>query len=79
MESIRHKIALSAVGKHWIPLRVTLLITAIFGYGLLHVEARTIYSGTFPMFVSTEHQLMSKSVDGLLDGPTHVAVNQANA
>ena len=32
----------------WISLGITLLVTAIFGYGLLHVEARTIFSDLFP-------------------------------
>lgn len=34
--------------KRWISLGITLLITAVFGYGLLHVEARTIFSDLFP-------------------------------
>ena len=48
METIRHKIARLAVRNRWISLGLTLLITAIFGYGLLHVEARTIFSDLFP-------------------------------
>lgn len=48
METIRHKIARLAVRKRWISLGITLLITAVFGYGLLHVEARTIFSDLFP-------------------------------
>ena len=48
METIRHKIARLAVRNRWISLGVTLLITAIFGYGFLHVEARTIFSDLFP-------------------------------
>ena len=48
METIRHKIARLAVRNRWISLGLTLLITAVFGYGLLHVEARTIFSDLFP-------------------------------
>lgn len=48
MESIRHKVARLAVRNRWISLGITLLVTAIFGYGLLHVEARTIFSDLFP-------------------------------
>jgi len=48
LETIRHKIARLAVRNRWISLGLTLLITAVFGYGLLHVEARTIFSDLFP-------------------------------
>lgn len=48
MESIRHKIARIAVRNSWVSLGITLVITAVFGYGLLHVEAKTIFSDLFP-------------------------------
>ena len=32
-----------------------------------------------PKFVSSEHQLLSESVGGLLDAPAHIAANQADA
>ena len=47
-EPLRHKIARLTVRNAWVSLAVTLVITAIFGYGLLHVEARTIFSDLFP-------------------------------
>ncbi len=48
MESIRHKISRIAVRNAWVTLGIALLITAVFGYGLFHVQAKTIFSDLFP-------------------------------
>lgn len=48
METIRHKVARIAVRNRWASLGIALLITLVFGYGLLHVEARTVFSDLFP-------------------------------
>ena len=48
MESLRHKIARLAVRNRWVTLGIALAITLFFGYGLLHIEARTIFSDLFP-------------------------------
>lgn len=48
MESIRHKVARIAVHNRWWTLGLAVLITLVFGYGLLQVEARTIFSDLFP-------------------------------
>ena len=48
METIRHKIARIAVRNSWTTLGLAIFITCVFGYGLLHVEARTIFSDLFP-------------------------------
>ena len=48
METIRHKISRIAVRNAWVTLGVALLITAVFGYGLFHVQAKTIFSDLFP-------------------------------
>lgn len=48
METLRHKVARITVRNRWYTLGLALLITAIFGYGLLHVEAKTIFSDLFP-------------------------------
>jgi predicted RND superfamily exporter protein len=48
LESIRHKIARIAVRNAWITLGIALLITVVLGYGLFHVQAKTIFSDLFP-------------------------------
>jgi predicted RND superfamily exporter protein len=48
LETIRHKVARLAVRKPWYTLGAALLISLVFGYGLLHVEAKTIFSDLFP-------------------------------
>lgn len=48
LETIRHKVARVAVQNRWYTLGAALLITVVFAYGLLHVEARTIFSDLFP-------------------------------
>ncbi len=48
METVRNKIARVAVRNRWISLGVALAVTAFFGYGLLHVQAKTIFSDLFP-------------------------------
>ena len=48
METVRHKIARIAVTNSWLTLGIALMITAVFGYGLLHVETRTVFSDLFP-------------------------------
>ena len=48
MESLRHKIARLAVRNRWVTLGIALAITLFFGVGLLHIEARTIFSDLFP-------------------------------
>ena len=47
-EPLRHKIARIAVRNSWVSLIVGLLITVVFAYGLLHVQATTIFSDLFP-------------------------------
>lgn len=48
MESIRHKVARISVQNRWYTLGIAVLISLVFGYGLLHVEAKTIFSDLFP-------------------------------
>lgn len=48
METIRHRLARIAVRNAWWTLGAALLATLVFAYGLMHVEARTIFSDLFP-------------------------------
>ena len=48
METIRHKVARIAVRNSWYTLGAALLISLVFAYGLLHIEAKTIFSDLFP-------------------------------
>lgn len=48
MNTIRHRIAHWVLKSPWVSLAIGLLITLFFGYGALHVEARTIFSDLFP-------------------------------
>ena len=78
METIRHKVARITVRNRWYTLGAALLTTLAFGFGLLHVEAKTIFSDLFPKthpFVKTytDHpnfgnpltvELMVKRTDG---------------
>jgi predicted RND superfamily exporter protein len=48
VESIRHKVARIAVHHRWYTLGIAVLISLIFGYGLLHVQVKTIFSDLFP-------------------------------
>lgn len=48
METLRHKIARTAVRNQWFSLAIAVVITVIFGYGLLNVQTKTIFSDLFP-------------------------------
>lgn len=48
METIRHKVARITVRNRWLTLGSALLITVIFAWGLMRVEAKTIFSDLFP-------------------------------
>jgi len=48
LETLRHKIARTAVRNQWFSLAIAVVITVIFGYGLLNVQTKTIFSDLFP-------------------------------
>lgn len=48
METIRHKVARIAVRNSGFTLALALIVTAVFGYGLVLVETKTIFSDLFP-------------------------------
>lgn len=48
MVSLRQKIAALIVSHRWITLTVMFLITVVLGYGLIHVESKTVFSDLFP-------------------------------
>ena len=48
METFRHRIARVAVHNRWLSLALAIAVTAVFSYGLLHVQAKTIFSDLFP-------------------------------